>query len=405
MNRAGATTLSDSRPVKRKLTLFAFLAAACLATSLLTLAVTRSGPTPAKLAAEYGNTLARTLAYQSIDPLVSHDPVELGLLTNRLTRLPAVHAATIYGVDNHIVAGVAASRPGPAFSHPITLNDSVIGIVRITLEPGYFDANSNWSMAGALLSALLAAAIFARLFPAAALAPDSSPEAPKSAGGTAHANRAARADEISTPGSARDEGEMLAAIPESPMLWHLVGAHLDNHHNLTPAERANAMRTCHAMVTQLASLYDAGAVLDTPQGHTLAFRDTQTQDDAFQALCAALVLRRSLERSGGRGVFRVGVSSAQLQGFPGSPDDARALVQSGVPSDVALLASGSRGSSVCVSEYFLGFVALRSRIVADPFEHPLREDLNARNGDCYQVRALTDNYDDLIERQVRRLVA
>lgn len=102
-------------------------------------------------AVAFGRTTAQDVALLAVEPLMRQDRVALGVAASRVAERPQVRGITVHTVDGEAFAVVGEAVPpgSPAFAAPITVQDSVVGRVTVTLNQGAFGL----SLAGLLRSA------------------------------------------------------------------------------------------------------------------------------------------------------------------------------------------------------------------------------------------------------------
>ena len=276
--------------------------------------------------ARVGTMLARQLATDAEEPLLRQDRVSLGVVVKRLASREIVRHAAIFAADGQPLA-VAGESPAPnvvVYSEPLVLADTVAAEARLTLVADSF-AMSLFGMLAIAWPFWIGGGAFtlvAFLF-----------------GGTVAAWWHGPA--IKAEGEPPAMDPMLPG-PEDDSSTGLVVANLFNRVELSPATSRRALEAAAALADRVGRIYGAVAVALPDTGAALIFAVPPGGDRHFNMACAALVLRRSLERcdvatdEAGHGVdagalFRYavdvvpGVVSANAERFSTSARDALAL--------------------------------------------------------------------------------
>ncbi|MAT85289.1 MAG: hypothetical protein CMD39_13475, partial [Gammaproteobacteria bacterium] len=113
------------------------------ATLLAVLAVVRLTSLEETRLERFGNATAQALAELAVEPLTRQDRLHLGVIGNRLAELDTVTGVASYGPDNTLLASTG-ELDGVRFSQPVTLDDTLVGYVRISVDPAAFQAVSGW---------------------------------------------------------------------------------------------------------------------------------------------------------------------------------------------------------------------------------------------------------------------
>jgi len=322
-----------------------------------------------------GEQLAAGLAQLAVEPLTTRDRIALGVLANRVVEVEQVRGATIYTVDNDVLAISGEPKRGIHVIAPITQNSNIVGYVRVTLgEPATAPAT------GSLWLSLLVALLIPPLVVALRHLPWQTVVAP-------------RPPAAAEPAPAEPE----PPPPPTSELRPLLAVNLFNQLSLPPrirdAELGRAVRLADA-VTDLYS----GRVATLPgTGVLLEFEGGRDPERPFQVLCAAFLLARLLDTDDEPGQFRFGLHQAELPGGDDlAPDDP--MVQ-----DAALLSAVARPGSIVVSNELFERVARPERVCSERLSNPLLHQLESTEPSAWLVSGLDEPHDGVIEQQAREL--
>lgn len=118
---------------------------------------------------DLGRTLARQTAVQMVEPLLMDDRVSMNVLLSGAARDSSVAEVAVLDVDGNVIALATGDGPptagDPSAEHlaPITLDNSVVGGVRVRQNLDYIDAGLNANLALVAGAAVLLAAAAAAL--------------------------------------------------------------------------------------------------------------------------------------------------------------------------------------------------------------------------------------------------
>jgi hypothetical protein len=286
-----------------------------------------------------------------------------------------VRGATIYTVDNDVLAISGEPKRGTHVIQPITQNSNIVGYVRVTLgePPTAPDTGGLWLslLIGLLIPPMVVAL---RHLPWQTLV----------------APRPTAATEPAPP-------EPEPPPPPTSELRPVLAVNLFNQLSLPPrirdAELGRAVRLADA-VTDLYS----GRVATLPgTGVLLEFEGGQDAERPFQVLCAAFLLARLLDTDDEPGQFRFGLHQAELpRGDDLAPDDP-------VVQDAALLSAVARPGSIVVSDELFVRVVRPERVCSEHLSNPLLHQLESTEPSAWLVSGLDEPHDGVIEQQAREL--
>ncbi|MYD96302.1 MAG: hypothetical protein F4X98_02800 [Gammaproteobacteria bacterium] len=217
----------------------------------------------------YGTALAEDLAHLALEPLLSQDRIRLGVLAERLARRPEVRRIAVYTVDNRlfVVAGEAHAADVPTFIRPIAVQDTVAGDVHVALNADRFGLSvirmleRGWFaiLGGFVLVVVLAAYV-------------------------SHASRRRQGAR-----SGAEDGP-----PPEPT--YMLVANLIAAKGTSATQRSRTLRRGMAVAERVANLYAGQAEQASDSGVLMRFRATAAPERGFEVVCAALLLRRLLNR-------------------------------------------------------------------------------------------------------------
>ena len=300
----------------------------------------------------FGSAVAEDVAYLAVEPLMRQDRIGLGLLANRLAERPQVRGIAVHTLDKRpfVVVGEASRRSSPTFAASITVEDSVVGSARVTVNAAAFELSlgsllfdSWWYWLGGLLLAagggLLADRRWRSDAPASAAAPLIRNEVPPAAASPAEAM-----------------ANQPAGVPPNTADALVLVANLFSRAKLAAAERDAALRRCLAAARTVAHRHGGNTELLDRVGVAVTFAGAGP-DAADDALHGALLLRAAMARTDAAPLFRYGLD--RLASTVSAPADAVALM-------AALAADG---------ELLLGAAAFASlkqpeRLRATPIDEP-----------------------------------
>ena len=343
----------------------------------------------------FGTAMAEDLAHLAVDPLLRRDRIQLGLLSNRLAARPEVHRIAVYTVDERlfVVAGNLPLAKAPVYMRPVTDTDTIAGDVRVTLDPESFRLSSAELVAGSWQFAVagLALTLFGFHFgKRAAHRSAASPEA-----------RNAPIDDQKTQSTFVVVANLLPqAVPVA-------------------ADRERLLERGLAIARRVADIYAGQAARLRQGGILLLFPAVRPNDRGFEALCAALLMRRLLDAVGPFATRRApsptgpgespgespGENSAQVfrYGFDLAPIRPRmgneAVVASAFSEALLLSSLGSRGD-VVIGQAAYDALERPERVHLESLDNPATEALSSGTAPPRGVvRGIGEDYEALLARQ------
>lgn len=277
----------------------------------------------------FGAATAQEIAEWAVAPLMRQDRVALGLLTSRVAERPQVRGIAVETVDgkSFVVVGEALRRGMPTFNAPITVQDSVVGNVQVTLNQDAFELSllrllqlSWWCWP---LGLLLAAGGGHLLDRRIALA-----DRPQKATPAAEAADATPT-EAQTDAAPTEDGPLVLVV------------NLFNRADLAAADESQAMQRCLALAEAVAERCDGSAAPLADIGVAVTFATSQA-DAADAALQGALLLQAATAQQDHAVKFRYA-----LQRMPRSdpaPADALAAMASLAPDGELLVGAAAVAS-------------------------------------------------------------
>lgn len=354
------------------------LVSALLAGVLVALAVLAIAADDRDASAEsqqLGEQLAAGLAQLAVEPLSTRDRIALGVLANRVVEAEQIRGATIYTVDNDVLAISGEPRRGTHVIRPITRNDEIVGYVRLTLgEPAASPAT------GGLWLSLLVALLIPPIVVALRHLPWQTLVAP----------RPATAAESTPP-----EPELPPPPTSEPR--PLLAVNLFNQLSLPPRIRDAELARAARLADAVADLYSGRVTALPGTGMLLEFEGGHDPERPFQVLCAAFLLARLLDTEEDPGRFRFGLHQAELPvGDDIAPDDP-------VVQDSALLSAVAKPGSIAVSAELFERVARPERVSSEHMSNPLLNQLESTEPSAWLVSGLDAPHDGVLEQQAREL--
>jgi uncharacterized membrane protein affecting hemolysin expression len=339
----------------------------------------------------FGNGTAKVLAELAAEPVHRQDRLHLGVIGNRLADLPQVSAVASYTLDNQELASTGNLR-SLDYAHPVTVDGSIVGYVRVGLDPEAF-AESN-------APRLVAALLILLLLPLAV------------ASGWALAEPGRRAEirarlprlperlpwnpgRLPTPAPAADES-LTEAEPEE-VVHYLLAINLHNQLTLPTTEREFELSLCVELAESVAALYHGQVVGIPGLGAVVNFDHIDEPDRPFQIVCAALVLARLLREEAPFGVYRLGLNLIR------KPADEPLPLNDAAVSDAALLSALARDATLAVSGSFSSALGGHDRMTLSPLENPLLDELAGGSDACFLVTGLNHPFATGVTQQAEQL--
>jgi uncharacterized membrane protein affecting hemolysin expression len=343
---------------------------ATLLTAVVLAALWRVDPSEQAHTTTLGEGLAATLAQSSIDALLEQDSLHLGVLANRLTDIDIVSGAAIYSIDDEVVA-LSGKLVGDQFSHPILMDDTVIGFARVTLDDSRAGLQPDWGRRAASLLLLLVIP-----FMIAAIT---------------HIRRSRRRGVVDV--------DIGAAETRQASEHYILVANLHNQLSMSPAERQQVMQQSLDLAQRVGDIYQAQCLLVPGKGLLMDFGPADGDDRPFQVVCAAFVLANCLAESLAQGDYRMGLHGVELF------EDEDAVDHIAVLEDTTLLAALGKPHTVVASESFFADIERPERITAELLQHAMLDELTTTGRQCCLITSLGETHRALIGNQAERLVA
>ncbi|MCH8140703.1 MAG: hypothetical protein IH908_03800 [Proteobacteria bacterium] len=324
---------------------------------------------------QFGSSVAKSLAYLSVEPLMKQDRIHLGVLTNRVAEIAEVVGVAIYTVDDKVLALSGTPANGVNYTEMVTSGDTIVGYVKLSVDRLAFERGDTSSRS--LRYSLSALVVF--LTPLFILVLSNVNDSRK----------LARRCVIPTQSPA-DQAETQPR--------YLLAINLYNQLSMTPAERELELAYGLTMAEQVANLYQGHAVYLPGTGVLVGFEHNEGHDRAFQVMCAAFVLLHLLDEDAVRGIYMLAVHALLL------PSDKKLEVSAPEVADTVLLSALAKYKTVAVSDRFYVRILRRERLLSQRLDNPLLAELTTAQA-CYLITGLSRAYADLITQQVERLTA
>ena len=234
----------------------------------------------------FGSAMAADMAHLAVEPLMRQDRIGLSLLASRIAERPQVRGIAVDTVDGRpfAVVGEPAGQDLPTFAAAVAVEDSVVGNVRVTLNPAPFALS---------LRNLLRASWW--YWPIGlAVASGGGLLAVRRWRGDARASANTPLRHEAAASGAAVAGQSTAAAPADGAL--VLAANLFSRAGLAPAERDEALQRCLAAARAVARQHGGDAERLDRVGVAVTF-PTTGPDAAYAALRGALVLRAAMARS------------------------------------------------------------------------------------------------------------
>ena len=315
-----------------------------------------------------GEMLADLAARASMDGLIDQNRIELGVVANRLTRVPRVAGVAIFTVEDELLALSGTLEEGAPFIEPIVLDDTLLGFARISLVPPAPAPDLVRLAASGL--ALLAIALLVAWWSA------------RLRGGA--------------PGRSPDTSTRLDAATEVSTRFLLVG-NLRNQLSLSGSERRRTAERALAVARQVGEIYGCGSTHLPGTDLLMTFAAKEDNDSAFEAICAGFLVAERLAGNAATDNYRFGLHVVELQAGESPSDHPNAL------EDAALLAAMGKSGAIVASESFFAHIAEPGRLEAETFSHPMLEQLHATDEQSCLITGLVGDHRALLERQASHL--
>lgn len=234
----------------------------------------------------FGRATAEDVARLSVAPLMRQDRVRLGVLAGGVAERRQVRRITVRTVDRapFVVVGDAAQPGSPAFTAPITVQDSVVGNVTVTVDQAAFGPSlagllrrSWWWFAAGLLLAAVGGRLADRRGSIAATPAKQGPMPPA---------------ETDTPAKAAEQPAQEDGGP------FLLVANLFAGAGHAAADREQTLHRGLAVAEAVARETGSEAAPLADVGITVRFPGHGQPDAAYAAVRGALLLRAAMSQAG-----------------------------------------------------------------------------------------------------------
>ncbi len=345
---------------------------------LALLAMQRLAQDPQTLAEAYGELVAQSIAELCVGPLIKQDRIELGLLSNRMAGLPGVTGITLFGVDNQVLSVTTPNAQGSTHTQPITLDDAIIGYVKVNVDPGVIGAVARWPWLLALALLVLLPWLL-------------------SASQWLLAN--AQSHWLSKQSTLKDESAITQApTPVTPADDYVLVASLLNQLGLSAIDQQALLATTASAAAQVAQLYQGQMEVLPGKGLAIWFAN-DSEDRAFEVACGGLLLARFLHQRNDQGKFQLG-----LHHHRNADDASPGHGPAAVLRDAALLAAAAGEGQLVLSDVVAAGINRQERLDMEAMEHPLGTDFDSAGERCYRLSDLAEGYASLIESQLGLLL-
>lgn len=341
----------------------------------------------------FGNAAAEALAELAVEPLMRQDRMHLGVIGNRLAELDEIAGVASYTSDNQLLT-TTGELQGPQYTKPVTIDDSIVGYVRVALQAEAF-ADAGSARTGLLLGALLLlplliagawslirsarSGVFSQaLSGALPAAPGWWPRRPD-------------ADPVAEPIVELEDPEVV------DIRHYLLAVNLYNQLSLPVSEREFELSLCLELAEAVAAVYHGQVVALPGVGVLVDFDHSEEPDRPFQVLCAAFVLARLLNDEAPFGTYRLGLNLAERPADDTLPLDHEAV------ADAALLSALAKDVSVTISSTFAAVLEHEDRLITRTLVNPLLDQLATSGTGCHLVTELQPPFAALVLQQAEQL--
>jgi len=359
------------------------LASALLTALLLMLAWTLLDPRDERMD-RYGEATVAALGDLCMEPLLKQDLLHLGVIGNRMVELDEVAGVATYTSDEQLLT-LTGQIESPEYRRAISIEGSVVGHVRIALDPAAFDGSItdpakrstvltvtfSIVIGAGLLVAMLASVL--REWRAGRLelrAPDLGARIRR-----VRAGAGALAEE-----EIEEEPEPEPEPPE-PIRHYLLGVNLYNQLSLKGVEREFELSLCTELAEAVALRYQGQVVSLPALGALVDFDHTDTEDRAFQIVCAGFALSRLLGDEAPFGHYRLALHLTTRPGDEPLPLDHPAV------RDVALLSALAKDDTLAISQTLYEALERTERLETRSMSNVLLDELTTSGPGC---RIVTD---------------
>ena len=318
---------------------------------------------------ETGEMLAELAARASVDGLIAEDRIELGVVANRLAGVPGVAGVAIITVEDELLALSGTLEAGTPFVHPIVLDDTLLGLARISLEPR--TAALDWIQVATSVVALLAVALLVAWW------------------------------STRIGGHAAQPAEDAATEPDPPpqaATRYLLIGNLHNQLTLTGSERKRVVERALAIARRVGEIYGSRSSYLPGKGLLTTFSAQGGNDPAFKVVCAAFLTAECLAGELSTSHYRFGLHAIELQAGKRLSDHPEAL------EDAVLLAAMGKSGAIVASESFFTRLHDPDLLEAESLSHPMLEQLHGSPKRGYLITGLESSRRALLDRQASHLV-
>jgi hypothetical protein len=335
----------------------------------------------------FGAATVGALGKLAMEPLLKQDLLHLGVIANRLVEMDEVAAVATYTVDHQLLT-LTGVMEGPQYAESIDIEGSVVGHVRIALDPAAFDTGITAPENRSLVMTVSAILVLVSAFGTATLGSIlrewragrlifSAPDLGE------HLRRRVRQDPVGADAEA-PEPEPVEVVPPPTIRHYLLGVNLYNQLSLKGVEREFELSLCTELAEAVALEYQGQVVSLPGLGALVDFDHTDEADRAFRIVCASFALARLLSDEAPFGIYRLGLHLVSRPGDEPLPLD-HAAVQ-----DVALLSALARDNTLAISETIVEAIEQPERLVARPMTNVLLEELSTSGPACQIVTDLDE---------------
>ncbi len=397
--RVKLTSWSDLVKPDRTVLLAAFAATLlCLVTLHLILRFTDSDQARVD---RFGTATAQALAGLAVEPLLSQNRMHLAVLGNRLADLPEVAGVASYSADDRVLASTGGLE-GPQYTAPVVIDQSIVGYVRVVLQPRAFRQPHRGRTLAVLAAVLLVPFAVAVCWSVAGAARRGElaallPRRPRWLEPPAPQRRVQPEDEPALP-EADYEPE-----PAPPVRHFLLAVNLYNQFSLTASQRDFELSLCLELADAVAALYGARVAALPGVGALMDFDPeagpADDPDRPFQVLCGAFLLARLLRDQAPYGVYRLGLNLAW------SPEGEMPALEDEAVSDAALLSALAPETTLAVSSPCARALSEAEGFTTRPLANPLLDELATSDAGCLLATGLEPAADAAVARQAEQVLA
>ncbi|MEQ8858399.1 MAG: hypothetical protein RIC56_07115 [Pseudomonadales bacterium] len=363
--------------------MLAMAAFSVLVTGLVLLAIISLTGREQQRLDNFGTATARALAELAVEPLMRQDRMHLGVIGNRLAELPEITGVASYSTDNQLLT-TTGDLHGPQYTQPVTIDDSIVGYVRLALEPEAFAAAERIRTGAILIALLLLPLLISAAWHAIELLRARAPP-----------SWWRPAPEPAVAASPTPE----PTLPAEDIRHYLLAVNLYNQLTLPRHEREFELSLCLEFAEAVAGIYHGQVVALPGVGALVDFDHGDDEDRPFQVLCAAFVLARLLHDEAPLGTYRLGLNLTECPADETLPLDHEAI------ADAALLSALGKDTALALSATFAEAVGHVERIDIRALDNPLLDELTTSAPACRLAVGLQPPFAGLVQKQAARLKA